>query len=438
MRHELLTITAALLVAACTATPQPTPIEPTPTFSPTRTPAASASARRTVAPTSAPTISRTSGVSVSPTPAASLPPTPTPTSAPPGWFEVSGFPTYGAQTYVTGVTFANGQFVAVGSSQRNGNSRGRVWTSADGTTWAAQPDGAFAGHPLQAVAHNGADFYAFGAAPASVWRSPDGQTWQTVELPDEGGGELGSWNAFTGGLVNDATTSAGVMYAAGETSVTGGDIACDCAALWRSADGTNWQQSTVSPPDSFSVVAVAGTPPFAVAIGNRTHVGDAVMYTSDFDTWTAADPGLEDDWGFLDAAADASRVVAVGWSNDFSEAIALVTDGSDWAVHAIGGGAVAEQVTPIAGGFIAIGTTQASGHVVAISWTSPDGVSWQAGPNVYDRVAEGPGLEPGDDPFNHRTIGSGAAGVVVAQTFSDGLHVWLAPLTIFGPMHGGT
>jgi hypothetical protein len=435
MRLARLTVPVVLVVAACTTATQRTPVPPTPTFSPTRTPKASASASPTLTPTTAPTTLRTAGLISSPSLTINPPPPPTPTSAPTGWVEVSGFPTYGAQTYISGITFANDQFVAVGSSRRNGNTQGRVWTSADGMTWTAQPDASFAGHPLLAVAHNGSDFYAFGTAPASVSRSADGQAWQMVDLPDVGGGELGSWTAFSGGLVNDATTSAGVMYAAGETSVTGGDIVCECAALWRSTNGTDWQQSTVNQPDHFNTIAVAGTPPFAVAIGNRSYIGDAVMYTSDFDTWNAVGPGIGEDGGFLDAAADATRAVAVGWRNAFSEAIALVTDGSTWTVHAIANGAVAEQVTSIPGGFVAVGTAEASGSVVALSWVSPDGATWQASPHVYDRPREDPGTEPGDDPFNHRTISSGGPGIVVTQTFGDGLHVWFAPLTAFGGAH---
>jgi len=361
---------------------------------------------------------------------ASPPPTATPTvtPSPQAWSELTGFATYGVDTHVTAIDFANETFVAVGWSERNGNTRGRVWTSADGTTWTAQPDTSFAGLSLLALTHNASDFYLFAAAPATVWRSPDGVEWEKVNLPQEGG-ELGSWDVFSSGSVADATTENGVMYAAGAAQVTGGDLVCECAALWKSADGTNWAQSTVTPPGSFTSLAVAGAPPFAVAIGNRTYVGDALMYTTGFDSWNERDPGLGEDWGFLDATADATRIVAVGGRGDFSEAIALVTDGTTWTVTPIDSDAVAEQVTAIPGGFLAIGTQNG----FAPTWISADGSSWQPGPPVY----EFPDVDftpepPGDTPFNDRTVGASVLGIVVADTFADGLHVWYAPLAAFG------
>jgi hypothetical protein len=41
------------------------------------------------------------------------------------------------------------------------------------------------------------------------------------------------------------------------------------------------------------------------------------------------------------------------------------------------------------------------------------------------------GSEPGDNPFQQRTIGGGDPGFVVAQTLADGLHVWFAPSGTF-------
>ena len=55
--------------------------------------------------------------------------TPPPSPTPFGWVELTSFPSYGADTNVTGIAYGGSRFVAVGWSSRNGSTRGRVWTS---------------------------------------------------------------------------------------------------------------------------------------------------------------------------------------------------------------------------------------------------------------------------------------------------------------------
>jgi hypothetical protein len=87
----------------------------------------------------------------------------------------------------------------------------------------------------------------------------------------------------------------------------------------------------------------------------------------------------------------------------------------------------AEQVASAAGKFVAVGT----GPGVIATWWSPDGRSWRRGPDVGPALSLDLGALGGDDPFNHRTIGASSAGVVLAQTGTDRIHVWFAPLTAF-------
>jgi len=428
-----------LVLPAPTPTPGPTPtaIAQSPAATVTPTPTVSPSASPTLIPTSTPTL--TPGTSPTPTvePTAAPTPTPTPvavpTANPKGWVELTGFPSYGAQTHVTGIAFGGDRFVAVGWSIRNNKTHGRVWTSLDGLAWTAQQDAAFAGLSLEAITYNGSQFYAFASAPTTLWHSADGSAWQEVDLPLVGNGELGSWNAFNGSAVLDATSVGSTMFAAGEASVTGGDIACDgtCVAAWRSTNGTDWNQSVIVDGDSFQTFA--SMPGLSVAVTHGSYIGKSVWSSTDFDTWAHPDTAIPEGDGFLDAASDGSRIVLVGYGSttedDYGAAVGLVTNGSGWDVVSIDeSSGPAEQLTWAAGRFVAVGT----GPGVIVTWWSTDGQTWTRGPDVGPALSLNLGPVGGDDPFNHRTIGAGAPGVVLTQTGTDRLHVWFAPMSAFG------
>lgn len=433
MRWYRLIVAAALVLAACSGevpvSPSPSPTQ-TPTDSappsPTATlvPSASPSTSPSIVPSASPTASPTATLTLPPPPTPTTPPTatPAPTADPNGWTELTGFPTYGRRTEVTGIAYGEGRFVAVGWSRRNSNTRGRVWTSTDGVSWQAQPDAAFAGRTLEAVTYNGTDFYAFASPQTSLWRSADGTSWQEVDLPLISEGELGSWTAFNGSYVSDATAVGATMYAAGDASVMGGDIACSCVNVWRSVNGTDWDSSTVYEDDSF--MAFAATPEIVLVITYGNYIGQGLRYTADFQTWTEPDPGLGEGSGLLDAVSDGQRIVTVGYTGDeYETAIAVVTDGSIWTTSLIEDAAgPAEQLTYAGGRFVAVGR-----H----TWSSTDGLSWVRGPEVPYPPPDPVPPEAGDDPFAHRTIGGGTPGVVLAQTYDEGVHVWFAPVTAF-------
>jgi hypothetical protein len=410
-----------------TSTTLPTataPVSPSPGTSPT--PALGPTPTATAAPTATPTLVPTAPPTAKPTLV------PVATANPTGWVELTGFPSYGRQTHMTGIAFGGGHFVAVGWSIRNGNTRGRVWTSADGLAWKAEPDAAFAGLSLNSVTYNGSQFYAFASAPTSVWRSANGSAWQKVNLPTFGG-EIGTFDAFTDASVVDSSSVGPTMFAAGEATSTGGDIACDgtCVVAWRSGNGTEWSPSRVVDGDSFQTLG--SMPGLTVVVTLGSYIGKAVWSSTDFDTWSRQTTGIPESDGFLDAASDGQRIVLVGYgpteSDDYGKPVALVTNGSSWDLVSMGeASGPAEQVASAAGRFVAVGT----GPGVIATWWSTDGRAWTRGPDVGPALSLDLGPLGGDDPFNHRTIGASSAGVVLAQTGTDRLHVWFAPMSAFG------
>jgi hypothetical protein len=342
---------------------------------------------------------------------------------------------------VSGIAYGFGTYVAVGwitrSDRGEGPVDGTVWTSTDGLTWTTHSDAAFAELPFQAVAFSGATFYAFGPAPTSVWSSADGVAWQQIDLP-ESGGELGTFNAFSDAAVGKATAAANFVYAGGSALTEGGDISCDCVALWRSSDGVDWLRSTISDSElamnTFAVLP--GSAGFEVAVTHGGFIGQAVFSSVGWDDWGPADVTLAEGSGLLDATTDGQQIVLVGYGGDaYDQAIAWVTDGTTWTPVTIddSSGAPAEDVTHGHDKFVAIGTLMGGDRVTAISWWSADGLTWTRGPDVSDLARPDILPEPGDDPFQYRTIGAGDPGVVLGQTVDDVLHVWFAPWEAFAP-----
>jgi hypothetical protein len=302
-----------------------------------------------------------------------------------------------------------------------------VWTSSDGRAWAAQPDSGFAGLTLEAVTNDGTDFYAWASPRTSLWRSRDGSAWQQVDLP-VGGGELGVGTVFDGSHVSDATAVDGTIYAGGGASVVGGDIACDCVGTWRSENGVDWEASQPSMEDTFQ--AFAAKPNLLLVIMAGGYIGRGLWYSTNFFDWAEPDLQVDESMGFLDATSDGQRIVAVGYGGDeFDQAVALVTDGSTWTVQTIGSGfPPAEQVAWAGGTFVAVGAERAT---PGTSWWSTDGAVWTRGPNIPFPPPDPMPPEGGDNPFVDRTMGAGTPGFILTQTYDEGLHVWFAPLGAF-------
>ncbi len=210
MPKRLLTTPLAFLFAACaTATPTPTPTAspastPIPTLTTTLAPTATASPgpTPTLAATATPTLTATT--SATPTATGTQVPIATATSAPRGWTQVPFFEGSDPATQMNGIAFGDGLFVAVGVASR-ATTKAATWLSRDGLTWVERGQADFP-DAFTAVTFNGTDFYAFGSAPTTLWKSTDGSHWDEVALPETGGGELGSFNAFTGSSVSEASS----------------------------------------------------------------------------------------------------------------------------------------------------------------------------------------------------------------------------------------
>jgi hypothetical protein len=233
---------------------------------------------------------------------------------------------------------------------------------------------------------------------------------------------------FEGSHVSDATSVGGTIYAGGDASVVGGDIACSCVGTWRSDDGIDWAASQPSMDDSFQ--AFAAKPKLTLVITDGGYIGRGLWYSTNFFDWDKPDIDVGESMGFLDATSDGQRIVAVGYGGEeFEEAVALVTDGSKWSTVTIDSSfPPAEQVAWAGGKFVAVGAQRAT---PGTSWWSADGAGWTHGPDVPFPAPDPVPPEAGDDPFVDRTLGAGTPGFVLAQTYDEGLHVWFAPLAAF-------
>lgn len=130
--------------------------------------------------------------------------------------------TAGGSYLIKGVTFGNGQFVAIGD---DGSGNFKSWTSPDGITWTSHAIAGTNAAPngkLISIGGPGTAAYVGINSAGSVWTSPDGVTWTSRSLSGAPG--------FTPtSLAFNATQG----YACLGTSTAG-------HALFRSSNGTTW------------------------------------------------------------------------------------------------------------------------------------------------------------------------------------------------------
>ena len=135
-----------------------------------------------------------------------------------------------------------GGVVVAGGENAWGETRPRVWFSADGETWSTVdggPGGPFDGpgeESVRGVAPVGNGFVAVGSRTvdneqdAAVWYSPDGESWTAVDDPDLGGDRRQ-------GMLSVAVVD-GIVVAGGYAD---NDAGQGQPVAWRSADGRDWR-----------------------------------------------------------------------------------------------------------------------------------------------------------------------------------------------------
>jgi hypothetical protein len=200
-------------------------------------------------------------------------------------------PTQGISGFLQDVTFADGQFVAVGWEVDPATQLANVLlaTSPDGLVWTERPTGlpGDAERTLQAIAWGDDRYVAIGrqsdGLTVDLLTSPDAVTWTPWPAPALDGREF----------INDLAWGGGQFVAAG-------------SATWTSPDGVSWSKQ----PGFFqSLNGVAQGGGRFVTVGS---VG-GLLATADGQSWRASEPPSMQTYLGLAYAGDAfDRFVAVG------------------------------------------------------------------------------------------------------------------------------
>jgi hypothetical protein len=245
--------------------------------------------------------------------------------------------TSGTTETLTGVTYGNGIFVAVGGS-------GTILTSTDGITWTIRTSGI--GETLRAVTYGNGTFVAVGSY-AVILSSTDGITWTNRSVTYDGNKTLDgitygkglfvtvgyrgvSWvssdgitwtyvntrgSSGLGGMMFGVTYGNGLYIAVGESRV-----------IITSDNGTSWTQRKSAESGSVSF--------FGVGYGNGLYnaVGSyGVIYgSSDGTTWTQKVSGSTSSLNKIDYGN--STYVVVG-----SEIILTSSNGTSWTSYTTDG-----------------------------------------------------------------------------------------------------
>jgi Protein kinase domain len=312
--------------------------------------------------------------------------TTTPPPAPATWTHAT-FPASPQRQVINGLAGGAHMFVAVGSIKTGQGRRAAVWTSTDGTTWAAAtPPGADAvkGHQsLGGVVVDGSTIIVTGRSPtasskdnAVVWISSDaGSSWTDVSPPGS--------TAFS--AIHNVVKTADGFVGVGEWNKD--------AAAWRSSDGTTWKRQCPNRmPDcaqplqqNLTGAVVAGTS--VIAVGNDN--GHPAVWSESANgllrLWRGPGPG---DMVTV-ARLRSGGLVAVGYTRHTSGSAPAAWWSGDGGKHwsqpvELAPGAVntlAYGVAATVDGAVAVGVVAApGGGRVAAIWTSPDGKTWKVVP----------------------------------------------------------
>lgn len=342
----------------------------------------------------------------------------------------------GAQVAVA-ATQLGADLVAVGTdTDDEGDVDAVVWSTGDGGGWRRSveaPDDGLSGPGDQHAAdlaptRDGALVVGWEDGPAGVravaWRLVDGDAepvvpvpgpvlpWQRVPPSDALGGpgeqRLDAAAASQDGLVGVGSSS--------RPDAPDGDVD---GAVWRSADGIEWERvdaGGLAGPGDQRVLDVTAAGPGLVAVGSDA--GAAAMWSSaDGVAWTRAGPDEAVFGGPGDQVATAvlagadGSVVAVGRDGGSGDGDAAVWRSSDGGVTwarvlpggDLGGPGVQAMADVVLAGplLVAVGT----GGAGAAAWSSLDGTTWE-------RADLGEGQV--------EALAAGDAGVVAVGSIADG------------------
>ena len=242
----------------------------------------------------------------------------------------------------TGITFAAGQFVAVGTKGNN-----RVMTSPDGKKWTLRVAAEM--NYWNAVAYGNGKFVAVaGDGTNRVMTSPDGITWTAQQAAS-----ASRWQAITFGN--------GLFVATAQNGTS---------QIMTSPDGITW---TARSTPNFSVsrfwMSVTYGNGVFVTTGNCSGGSgtECVMTSPDGITWTKRNASAEGSWN----GVTFGNGVFVAVSSDGAKNIAMTSpDGITWTTRDIPAGENPWAVLYTGSKFIAAG---GNGKRVI---TSTDGVTW--------------------------------------------------------------
>ena len=295
----------------------------------------------------------------------------------PAPFVATGYP---ADQQWEAVAYGSGKFVAVASS----GSGNRVMTSTNGTYWTLRTSASDGN--WQGITYADNQFVAVGSN--AVMTSPDGITWTSRTAP------TGEWQAITncGGLYV-ATATWGSNYVM--TSTNGSDwtvrtpahtwshdaVACSASVPrfvsvsqfgrgWSSADGiSNWSiQNPGAIVDIRTVAFGAGRfswLEYSTNSGNRYGA-----YSTNGVNWTNTASAPANQWKYITYGGNKFIAVAEGGVNSRS---AYSTDGANWTLGSSVPNNSWQGVAYGAGKYVAVANSGTGNRVM----TSADGQSWE-------------------------------------------------------------
>lgn len=224
-----------------------------------------------------------------------------------------------AHSFINGVSFGNGLFVAVGIN-------GGVWISPDGVKWT--PGSTGTDEELDGIAYGNGIFVAIGTSGV-ILTSPDGQ----------------NWTERVSGTNEDL---AGIAYG-NDKFVIAGPAYTDCmfsecpplphTVILTSKDGVTWTKNSLEALDRFN----------ALSYGNGLFVGVGRDIYWD-----------KDKTGIIWASPD-----GVNWT----EGRLSVSDGLKLVTFNL--------VTYGNGAFVAVGTVSSDGGSQTVTYTSKNGINWK-------------------------------------------------------------